>query len=57
MIDELDEHCLLVHRDQCLTTSNTSNYDQTEKPLIEIFDKQVFTSYSNSDRTADLFVF
>jgi len=47
---ELDECCLPIRPERCVTTSESSDDEQTEKVSIEIIDKQVFTSYS--DQTA-----
>jgi len=51
---ELDECCLPIRPERCVTTSESSDDEQTEKVSIEIIDKQVFTSYS--DEIVDLFV-
>ncbi len=56
MTDERDERRVPISPDRCSTTSESSNNDQTKKSLIEIIDKQVFTSYSNSNIITDLFV-
>jgi hypothetical protein len=56
LIDEFDERSLSLRRDQCLPTSDGSNYDQTKKLSIEMVDKQVSTSYSNSTIKLVLFI-
>jgi hypothetical protein len=55
-IGELDQCCLPIRPERCVTTSENSDNDQTEKLPLEIIDKQVFTSCSDSNITTDLFV-